>query len=173
MDEDLIRNCRRWLNADEAGHDDEADARLMTVLEATRLAQPAPSPEFTAGVIAAVSAAANRDARMAWWTRRALVAGGTTAAVLAVYLGGAWALAALSSALVWSLDALVGVVVRMAMAIRTGGPVWGVLTSLGRAASAFASDSTVTLLMVAIQVIALGALAALGRLLGEDKEWLK
>ena len=171
MDEALIRNYRRWRAADEDECDDEADAALMAVFGVASPTQPA-AHGFTANVMAAVSAAAERDARLARRTRQALVVGSALGVVAAAYFGAAWAVSAFSSAVVWSLNVLVGVIVRMVTAMQSGEDLWSVPTSLGRAAAAFASDPTVTLMMLVIQGVAFGALVALQRLLG-DREWLK
>lgn len=172
MDEELIRNYRRWRAADEDDGDDEADAGLMAVFGAVSPTQPAPST-FTAKVMAAVSAAAERDARLARRTRKSFVVASAVGSVVAAYFGAGWAISAFSSAVVWSLNLLVDVIVRTVAAMQTGGDLWSVLTSLGRAAAAFASDPTVTLMMLVIQGVAFGALVALQRLLGGDREWLK
>ncbi len=173
MDTDLVRNYRRWLEADEQGRDDDADAALMATVEGLDSADSGVSAEFTANVLAAVSASAERDARLARLTRLALTVGAVVGALSVAYFAGWRALSAFSSALAWSLDVLVGLIVRTAMAMRTGGGLWSVVTSLGRAAAAFASDPTVTFLVLIVQGIAFGALVALHRLLGSDREWLK
>jgi hypothetical protein len=47
------------------------------------------------------------------------------------------------------------------------------LTSLGRAAAAFAANPTVTFTFLALQALAIAALVALHRLLGSDWESFK
>ena len=75
-----------------------------------------------------------------------------------------------SAAFLGLLNLLIAAVVRIAEAFHTGAGVWGVLSSLGRAASAVAADTNVTLAMIAISVLAIAALVALQRLLGSDEE---
>jgi len=173
MNEKLNADLRRWRDADASGRDDEADAALRAVFDGMEPVRPNPSVRFTADVMAAVAAAAVEDARVARRTRRALVVGGTGLGLALAYFAGGWVLSQVSSAMVWLLDGLVGAVVRTAMAMHGGGNIWGVMTTLGRATAALASDPTVTVLMLMIQGIAFGALAALHRLLGNDREWLK
>ena len=50
--------------------------------------------------------------------------------------------------------------------------VWAVLSGVGRAAGVFVSDPRVTVALLACQVVAIAALVALHRLLG-DREMLK
>ena len=90
-----------------------------------------------------------------------------------LYFGAGAALSALSSAFVGALNLLVAMVVWFANGpdVRTG--VWSVLTGLGRAAAAFVADPRVTVAMLVFQVVAVAALAALHRLLGPGREWLK
>jgi hypothetical protein len=173
MNDDLEGTYRRWREAEVEGRDDDADAALMAVVDA--LGQPglAPSSGFTPSVMAAVAAAAEHDARVARRARGTLLVGSTAGGILAIYFGGWAALSWISSAMVWTLDMLVGAIVRTAMAMRAGEGVWSVVTSLGRAAAAFASDPTVTLMVLMVQGVAIAALVVLHRLLGNDREWLK
>jgi hypothetical protein len=62
---------------------------------------------------------------------------------------------------------------RMAGAAETGADIWSVLSSMGRTAAAVTADPTVTVMLFALQAIALAALVALQRLLGADEESLK
>jgi hypothetical protein len=78
----------------------------------------------------------------------------------------------LSATVARGLDALVAIVVSVASG-RDGSGLWTVLTSLGRAAAAFAANPTVTVAIFAMQAIAIGALVALQRLLGSDGESFK
>jgi hypothetical protein len=48
-----------------------------------------------------------------------------------------------------------------------------VLASMGRAAGAFVSDPKVTIVLLALQGIAIAAFIVLQRLLGSDAEYLK
>jgi hypothetical protein len=170
--EDLTRSYRRWHAAEVDGRDDDADAEFKAVW-ATAVPQPGVSSPFTAQTLAAVAAAAAREARRARRTRAATIAAGLVAGVTAAYFGAGLAVAAVVSVLTRGFDLLVGAVVRMAGAAQTGADVWSVFTGMGHAAAAFAADPTVTMMLFALQAIALAALFALQRLLGVDEESLK
>ena len=96
--------------------------------------------------------------------------GAIAATVAAVYVGGGWAVGFVSAAFVGLLNLLLAAVVRTARGLPDGAGVWGVLSSLGQAASAVAADPTVTFGMIAISAVAIAALVALQRLLGSDEE---
>ena len=172
MREDLDLNYRRWLNADHDGDDAEADAAFGAVFEAC-VSEPLPPAQFTAQTMAAIAAASAADAVRARVVRRVLLWSGVPAIALAIYFGAGAALSAVSSAFVGALNLLVALVVWFANGpdVRTG--VWSVLTGLGRAAAAFVADPRVTVAMLVFQVVAVAALAALHRLLGPGREWLK
>jgi hypothetical protein len=87
-----------------------------------------------------------------------------------LYFGTGWAVSFLSSVFVGFLNLVIAVIVRGAGAVGTGSGLWTVLESLGRAAAAFVADPKVTVAIFAIQAIAIGALVALRRLLGSDRE---
>ena len=172
MREDLSLNYHRWQIADERGDDAEADAAFGAVFEAC-VSAPLPSAAFTSQAMAAIAAATAADARRSKVIRQVLLWSGVPAATLAVYFGAGAVLSALSSALVGALNLLVAVVVWFVNGpdVRTG--VWSMLTVMGRAAAAFVADSRVTVAMLVFQVVAIAALAALHRLLGPEREWLK
>jgi hypothetical protein len=171
-DEDLTRSYRRWQAAEAAGRDDDADLEFKAVFT-TALPPLAASATFTAETMAAVAAAAARDARRSRRTRAATIAAGIVAAVTCAYFGAGFFVTVVVSTVTGGFNLLVGTVVRMAGAAQTGADVWSVFTGMGRAAAAFASDPTVTMMLFALQAIALGALFALQRLLGVDEESLK
>ena len=170
--DDLTRNCRRWLAADADGRDDDADAEFSGVF-ATVVSQPGVTADFTARTMAAVEAAAVRDARRSRRMRVATVAASVVAAIVGAYFGAGFAVTIVSSAISGLFNVLIAVVVRMAGAVQTGADVWSVFTAMGRATAAFASDPTVTMTLFALQAIAVAALLALQRLLGVDEESLK
>lgn len=170
--EDLNRSYRRWHAAEADGRDDDADAEFKAVFAAA-LPPPAVSSALTSRTMAAVAAAATREARKLRRTRAASAAAGIAAALAAVYFGAGFVVTAFTGALTAGFNLLIGAVVRMAGAAETGSGVWSVFTGVGRAAAAFASDPTVTMLLFALQAIALAALFALQRLLGVDEESLK
>ncbi len=171
MDDELTRQCRRWLAADETGRDDEADAAFKKAFGA--LPAVPISGAFTARTLQAVTLAVAAEARRA---RRARVAGIATASLgiaLGLYFGAGFIVSALSTAMVGLLDLLVSIVVNGANAANHGANMWSVLFGLGRAAAAFLTEPKVTVTLLAIQGIAAAALFALQRLLGADAESFK
>ena len=87
-----------------------------------------------------------------------------------MYFGSGWAVSLISAAFVGFLNFVVALTVHGATGPQSGVGVWGLLSSLGRAAAAFAGDSSVTFALIAISAIAIAALVALQRLLGSDEE---
>ena len=166
---DAMGSYRRWQAADESERDDDADAAFQDVFQSVIPERPV-SLEFTTRTMAAVAEAAAVDARRARLARSAGLVGALAATVGAVYVGGGSAIGFVSAAFVGLLNLLVAAVVRTVEAFQTGAGVWGVLSSLGRAASAVASDPMVTFGMIAISAVAIGALVTLQRLLGSDEE---
>lgn len=176
MDEDLSWNYRRWLEADDQSgreeHLDAADSACRAVFAATAI-EPLVPPGFAARTMEAIAAAAERDARIARRTRRAAVAGGLAAAAAGIYIGGAWAVGALSTLFIGALNLFIGATVSVATGVQAGADVWSVLASLGRAGAAFVAQPGVTMTMLVLQGFALAALVALQRLLGSERESLK
>jgi hypothetical protein len=162
-------NYHRWRAADDDEREDDADAAFQAVFQAV-VPEPPIASEFTARTMAAIAAAAARDARRARHLRIA-VAGGTVAATAAgLYAGAGWAVGLGSAALLGLLDLVITLVVRTAEASQSGGGAWGVLSSLGRATSALAADTSVTIALFVISAVAIAGLVALQRLLGSDEE---
>jgi hypothetical protein len=172
MDEDLIRTLRRWRDADEAGDDDEADAACRTLF-ATGLTERPIALDFPARAMEAIDAARVADDRRARRSRRAMLAGGLLGGSAAAYYGSGWAIALASSLVVGFLDLFIGATVRLATGVHSGADAWGVVSGLGRAFAAFISDPTVTIAMLAMQIVAVAALIALQRLLGTQTESFK
>jgi hypothetical protein len=172
MYEDLDLTYRRWRAAEDLGDDDEADAAFASVFEAS-VGSPLPSPELTARTLAALAAASTADARRARLVRTALLWAGVPAALAAAYFGAGPLLSAISALLVAVLNLSIAAVVWFANGPDIQSGFWSVLTGLGRAAGAFVSNPRVTFVMLACQAIAVVALAALHRLLGREREWLK
>jgi hypothetical protein len=202
MREDVSLNYRRWLSADrpvgvpddsdsptatpEPADDgdpeseadggspveDEADEAFAALYE-TCVSLPLPSAQFTSQTMAAIAAAAAADARRAKVVRRALVWSGIPAGIALAYFGAGPLFSALSNALVAGLNLLVAVVVWFANGADVRSGIWSAMTGIGRAAAAFVADPRVTIAIVVFQVVAVAALAALHRLLGPEREWLK
>jgi hypothetical protein len=172
MDDELTRSYRRWLEADEAGSDEEADAACRALLEGMDRPEPA-SLSFTARTMEAIAAEAAREVRRAKQTRQAVTAGGILGAGVLAYFGSGPALAFLSTAFVAIFNFLINLIVRSASGAQAGADVWSFLGNLGRAASAFVADPTVTVVLLALQGLAIAALVTLQRLLGSDRESFK
>jgi hypothetical protein len=166
MNDELTSSYRRWLDADETGVDGEGDAALGSIFQEIAPSEP-PSLAFTARTMDAIAAGARRDARQAKLMRRAAAVAGTAGLGGAVYLG-AGLLPAMASALLALFDFLVGAIVRTSAGVQAGSGLWGLLGSLGHAASAFVADPKVTFVLLVLQGFAIAALVALQRLLGSD-----
>lgn len=172
MNDDLTSGYRRWLEADESGLDDDGDAALGSIFQEISRTEP-PSLTFTSRTMEAIAAEAERDARRARLTRRSAAVAGTAGLAAGVYLGAGVILPAMASALLALFDFLVGAIVRTSAGIQAGAGLWGLLGSLGHAASAFVSDPKVTFVLLVLQGFAIAALVALQRLLGSDGEPFK
>jgi len=166
---DAPESYGRWRAAEESERDDDADWAFRTVFQTAMPEQPV-SPEFTTRTMTAVAAAAAGDARRARRVRAGVVAGTAVATTAAVYVGAGWAISLASAAFIGLLNMLIAAAVGGAAAFQTDAGVWSVLASLGRAATALATDPNVTFVMIAISAVAIAALVALQRLLGSDGE---
>jgi len=171
MDQQLSRYARRWLDADAAGRDDEADAAFKRAFAA--VPESAVSLEFTARTLEAVSIAIARDARRTRRARFVVAVAGVVGMAAALYFGSGLIVSALSTAMVTGLDLVVGLVVRGASAADQGASAWSVVFGLGRAVAAFLAEPKVTVTLLLLQGVAAAALFALQRLLGADAESLK
>jgi hypothetical protein len=177
--DDLEKRYARWRAAEAetpaapaAEDDDAADATFGALFRAASTEARVPA-DFTAGTMRAVAAAAAIDARRATRTRRVLGASSVVLAAAGLYFGAGPALSLLSSGLVAALDGLVTAVVWFASSADTRPDLWSVLASIGRAAGAFVFDPTVTIVLLALQGIAIAAFVALQRLLGSGPELYK
>jgi hypothetical protein len=159
----------RWHAAEADARDDDADEAFGTVFQSL-VDEPGVSLEFTARTMAAIAGAAAVDARRTRQARATVLACSVVATAAALYVGAGWIVSLASAVFLGLLNLLVAAVVRTADAFQTGAGVWGVLSSLGQATAAVASDSSVTFAMIAISAAAIAALVALQRLLGTDEE---
>jgi hypothetical protein len=169
MNDQQSRDWRRWVEAEQAGEDDAADAVFAGVFRASAGAD-LPSAQFTATAMARVAEAAARDARRARRIRAIGWPVAIVAAVLIVYTTAGLMMSAFSAIVIGALDLLVGVVVKVASTTATGGDVWTIAASLGRATAAVLASPSVTTTILALQGIAVAALIALQRLLRSDRE---
>ena len=172
MTSDPDRLYRRWQAAEAEGREDDADDEFAALFNATASPQGV-GAAFAARTMEAVAAAGAREVRRARRLRRAMVFAGVSGSIAAAWFGAGVIASLVSAAVRGAFDLLIGAVVRMAGAAATGGDVWSVLTGVGRAAASFVADPTVTMMLFALQGIAVGALIALQRLLGADEESLK
>ena len=170
--DDINRSYRRWQVAEADGRDDDADEEFRLVYSST-LPDPGVAAAFTVRTMEAVAAAAAKEARRARRIRIASVAAGLVVLVTGGYFGAGFLVSLASSVVVGGFDLLIALVVRTAGAAQTGAGLWSVLSGVGRAAASFAADPTVTMTLVGLQGLAVGALLALQRLLGADEESLK
>ena len=166
---DPLANYHRWRAADADEREDDADAAFQAVFQWGVPEQPI-SPELTARTMGAIAEAAAGDARRARQVRVGVATGTVVATAAGLYAGAGWAVGLVSAAVLGLFNLVIALVVRTAEASQSGGGIWGVLTSLGRATSALASDTSVTFALIAISAVAIAGLVALQRLLGADEE---
>src|SRR5215207_8555806 len=143
MPNDVNEQYRRWLEADEQGNDDEADASFERLFDAC-VPIPLPSVRFTEITMAAIAEATVADAKRAKRLRQVLIWSGVPLGAVALYFGAGAVLWALSTGLVAGLNFLVAVVVWFANGQDVRSTLLTMLTGLGRAALAFAADPRVT-----------------------------
>ena len=172
MDEELFRSYRRWQEADDSGRDDDADDACQALFESALPEADVPV-DFATRTMAAIAVATERDLRRARRARVGFMWGSALGLVVAAYFGGGLALRAVSAGAMGLLDLFVGAIVGIATGLQTGTDVWTLLSGLGRATSALASDPRVTLAIVAIHAVAIAGLLALQRLLGSNEESYK
>jgi hypothetical protein len=171
--DDLEKPYARW-RAAEADHQDgdAGDATFGALFSAAMPEVRVPSG-FASETMQVVAQVAAEDALRAARTRRVVGVGSIAAAAVALYFGAGPALSLLSSVFVSALDFLVAAVVWFASSADTRPDFWAILASMGRAAGAFVSDPTVTIVLLALQGIAIAAFVALQRLLGAGPELYK
>ena len=170
MDDRVSHLCSRWRLAEEVERDDEADAAFGALSRVVLEERMVPL-HFTARTLAATADAMAHDARRARLVRKTFISMAVAVSIVAAYFGFGPAMSAISSLLVASLDLTIQGVVWV-----SSGPPLGVssiLNNVGRAAAAFIADPAVTVVMLAIQGVAIAALVALRRLLGSDREILE
>jgi hypothetical protein len=171
MDQDLDRYARRWLDAEAADRDDEADAAFRRAFAV--VPEVGATGQFATQTLQAVSLALARDAQRARRARYAVISTAVAGTVVALYFGAGLIVSALSTAMVTGLDLVVNVVVRVAGAAESGASIWSVVFGLGRAFAAFLAEPKVTVTLLLLQGVAAAALFALQRLLGADTESFK
>jgi hypothetical protein len=166
---DPLANYQRWRAAEESERGDDADAAFQALFQSAVPDQPV-SAQFTSRTMSAIAEAAARDARRARQVRTGVLSGTVVATGAGLYAGAGWAVGLVSAGFLGLLNLVIAAVVRTAETFQSGAGVWGVLSSLGRATSALAADTSVTLALIAISAVAIAGLVALQRLLGSDEE---
>lgn len=166
MNTELLRGWRRWMEADVDGRGDdgEADAAFRAVFCA--LPPHAPAPGFTDRVMNAVALAAARRARR---IRIAVVAAAAVGVLGTLYIG----LLLLRSGprlLLGAVDLSLQAVLWIVGAAERGLDVWAILAQVGRVAGAVMVAPEVTIVLVALGLVAVGALYGLHRVLVPDQE---
>src|SRR4051812_6295564 len=151
----LSEDWRRWAAAERDDREADADAALRSAFR--EVPRAAAADGFSARVAQAVSVAAARQARLA----RAVLAGGAVAALVTIA-----ALLALAPRLfVPALDVGVGGLVWTLAAVDNGFSVWTVLAQFARTVATLLVAPQVTLVLMALALVAIGALYGLNRML--------
>src|SRR5687767_13914656 len=130
MNQPFNRDYSRWIEADQHGQDEEADAALRDVFSATVPPRPVPA-RFAADTMARLAAARAVDAQRARRARLALLWGGATAGPVAVYFGAGAAMSAAAAVLLGALNPLVDATVSISRF--SDWNLWSLVGSLGRA----------------------------------------
>lgn len=168
MEDDLVRTARRWLAADRAGRDEEADSAFGVTFGAVPRVDA--SEPFASRVMEAVGRAAARDRVRTRWTRAAVAAGVLGSAAATVYIGAGLIGSLAARAFVAFVSFSVNAIVWLIGAVQRGADVWTILGGIGRVAGSIVIDPKVSSGLIAIQVIGVLALLALQRLLGSEEE---
>lgn len=170
MEPELLRAWRRWAAAEREGVQDdvgpagddagvEADAAFRALFVAVPVRQPRDG--FADGVIAAVARAASRRARL---VRIASTCAAIVAAAL--LLIGLWELPRLLGA---AFNMVVGAIVSTTLALGRGLDAWTVLAQIVRALGSVVVTPQGTYGLIALAVVAVGALYALQRMLEAEE----
>lgn len=168
MEDDLVRNARRWLAADRAGRDEEADSAFSVAFSAVPRAD---APErFATRVMDAVVEAAARDRVRTRWVRAGVLAGVLASAALTVYIGAGLIGSLAGRAFVAFVSFSVNAIVWLVGMIQRGAGVWAILGDIARVTGSVVIEPRVSFVLIAIQVIGVLALVALQRLLGPEQE---
>ena len=151
----MADDWRRWLAAERDEQDDEADAALLAAFSAVE--RRVPDTGFAARVTDGVAAASRRQARLA---RAVLTAGGVLALAMLIAM-----LTQVPRLFAPMLNVGVGGMVWTVAAVDRGFSVWSVFAQFARATGAVIVAPQVTLLLMALAVIAIAALYGLNRVL--------
>ncbi len=170
MDRDVERALHRWIAADQADLDAEADGAFRAVFQV--MPRRAPRPGFANRVAVAVGTLVRPVGHSTpWsWSRRAAAAALAVIGTASMY----FATVALAPIIARRLGALVSASARgfvwVVMHLESGLDLWAILAEAGRAIGAAIATSQVASGLVAIELVGVVALYALHRLLTLEKE---
>jgi hypothetical protein len=153
----------RWLAADRAGRDGDADAAFKAVF---RAAPVEARPAFVDRVMEAIAEDAARRRRQA----RIAAAAGLAASILIGLVITVTLIVKGPQILVWALDSAVAATVWMSAALENGLDLWGLLARIASAAAAVIATPQVASVLIAIQAIGAGALYGLHRIFASEQE---
>jgi hypothetical protein len=168
MEDDLVRNARRWLAADRAGRDEEADSAFGMAFGA--VPRPDVPERFAPRVMEAVGEAAARDRVRTRWIRAAVVAGILASAGATAYIGAGLIGSLAGRAFVGFVSLSVNAIVWLVGMVQRGADVWTILGGIARVTGSVVVEPRVSFVLIAIQAIGVLALVALQRLLGPEEE---
>lgn len=146
---------RRWSAAERDQREDDADVALRAAFSA--VPRRAPSEQFNAHVADAVARTAARQARLA---RAVMTASGIMTLALMVAM-----LTQVPRLFRPVLDVGVGGLVWTVAAVDSGFSVWTVLSQMARTIAALIVAPQVTLVLMALALVAIAALYGLNRML--------
>jgi hypothetical protein len=156
-------DLHRWLKADRAGRDDEADTAFKTVF---RAAPVEARPSFVDGVMEAIA----RDAALRRRRARLAAAAGLAASIVVGLVVTVALILKGPRILVWAVDSAVAATVWMSGALENGLDLWGLLGQIASAAAAVIATPQVASVLIAIQAIGAAALYGLHRILASEQE---
>lgn len=164
MNPDLLREWRRWVRAEDEAREEVADAAFRAVFQA--LPRIPAEPGFADRVMRGVQLASERRARRA---RAAVVSAVAASAVTGVLLLVA-AVAFFPRLLLRSVDLAVEATLWIVSAVDRGLDIWAILAQFGRAMAAIVAAPEVTLALVAVGLVGVGALYGLHKVFGLEQE---
>ena len=159
MTPELLRDWRRWVDAEREGRSEDADAAFRAVFHAvpTHL----PGDALTGRVVQTVARAAARQARLA---KLAAATGAVVAVALTIAV-----LLQLPRFLRAMVEFSVRTVIWTILAFERGLDAWTILVQAARAVGAVLLAPQVTIAMMGLGLLAVGALYALNRMLEPEE----
>jgi hypothetical protein len=158
----------RWLAADQAGRDMEAEAEFGALLRAR--ATPAPSANLEARIWRATRWVRFRSKALILARRFGIPAATVVAGAAGLYYSVTLVLPLVAQALVRGIAWLVRGFVWITLAFTEGIDTWSLLVQLGRALGDAIATPEVTAALIIIQLIGVLAFHLLNRVLAREKE---